>query len=666
MIPWLQLELTAGADGRLQVHVSGSTGGRATAAQTVGVTVEQLASFGGSVQHIAAQGQGLPSQLEQWTRGLYQGVMHGEAGQVLNRLIGQGEGEVLIKLMVSDPTLRAVPWEAMKGPTDADPALALNSRVRVVRGVHSTEEGDPREVRGAVRVLAVAPQEMAYAVRGLEEELAGEIEAGRVEWLEPTVGTGASWKNLVQRLQRGPWPHILHIIAHGRVHDGKPQVLLEDTGGAWTDTEVLAQALTGKRVSDELRLVYLESCQGGDAGAHASSAERLARSAADAVVAHLWTADAKHARTAALQFYGALVDTANGDVAAALSLARLALAGTAEALCPVLYLRGNQPTLFNFNRRKLRARPRSGPGDNGGGLTPDQQKVLDDLRATLEEPCTVFIGERVGPQDRPWGGQDLRTKLLRELELDEAGRFEPLPQLLQRYELMTRRRTLEDLVQDVLDPLFDDDGIDPGLLDGLCQVTGPGLIVTQLWVPVVEETLARKLPDTDIVVLQPQDPSLEDRMQVFRRKAGETRFRPDDDGIRGVDFTTDRVVLRLYGGYQASNHRLRGQPVLTDDDRLRNLVEVGNLPRAVLAFVRHHPMVVLGLSPVRWSDRQLLQGLVGEQPMRRGSLAFVTGTATESDRAYWSSESGPAGRSGRIGVYTQTDLAAALRAGRPS
>ena len=587
---------------------------------------------------------------------------------MLNLLRGQASGSVLVRLMISDPALRSVPWEAMKGPGDADAALACNTKVRLVRGVYSDTPSVPREVRGAVRILAVAPEEMAYAVHGLEAELAPQIEAGLVEWLEPAKGEGARWPNLVQRLQRSPWPHVIHVVAHGRVEAGQSQLLLEPQGGRWTPTETLASALSG-RVADELRLVYLESCSGGEAGAQVSTAERLAATGVDAVVAHLWTADAAAARTVALQFYSALTTTAAGDIAASLSQARLAIAGTsnAEFLCPVLYLRGNDPVLFDFKRRKLQSRPaRSASGGaSGGSLTPRLLELLDDLQEALDDACTVFIGERVGPRDNIWGDEALRSRLLSRLDLEEEGRFEPLAQLLQRYELVTARDDLRDLLQDVLDPLAEEDETSSPLLEGLARAARPGLFVTLLWLPVVEHALARQQPDQDIVVLQPQDPAFERALRVYRRRAGSIRFEVDDDGLEEVDFGRDLVVLRLFGGYLATNARLRGKPVLTDDDRLRNLVEVDNLPRTVLAYVRHHPMVVLGLSPVRWSDRQLLHGLVGDQPLRRGSLAFVAGAARESERAFWTAEGGPAGRSGRVKVHTQTDLAEALAAASP-
>lgn len=657
-LPWLQVALTTGTDGRLQTSVSRSSEGHATGQQTTEATRDQVLQFAQSIKHSAATGAGLSSEQDGWARWFFQQLFGGEVGIVLTKLMGKQGGELLLRLMVSDPSLKAVPWEALRGPTDADSALATNQRVRVVRGVHSTNSGEAldREVKGAIRVLAVAPTEMAYAVTGLAEELAEPIANGQIAWLEPVVGAGAAWPNLLQRLQRGPWPHVLHIVAHGRLAGDKPQLLLEDAGGTWTDTESLAAALDG-RVGDELRLVYLESCQGGDAGGYASSAERLAGTAAAAVVAHLWTAKADKARLAALQFYGALTDAAHGDVAQSVALARLGLTATAEFLCPVLYLRGDDPTLFNFRKRKLRARSAGGAS---GPLTASQQRALEDLQRTLEEPCTVFVGERVGPGGRPWGGDDLRTKLMGELELDEAGRFEPLPQMLQRYALISRKDKLRDLVQDVLDPIVDGERARSAMLDKLAAMMGPGLVVTQQWLPVVEQALADAQPDQHVVVLQPQDPGLEDKLQVFRRPPGGTTFTEDPDGLGGIDFSRDRVVLRLFGGYQAGNRRLRGTPVFTDDDRLRNLVEVGNLPRSVLAFLRQKPMIVLGVSPVQWSDRQLLQGLVGDQPMRRGSLAFMPGDVTDTGRAYWDSEHGPARASGRVTVHAQSDLRALL------
>lgn len=108
-----------------------------------------------------------------------------------------GGAPVLVRLMIHDRELQAVPWEALCKPGEALGFWGNAPDLLPVRGVHSTEPWLPREVRGAVRVLAIAPT--GGNLGNLKLALAERIAAGEVEWLDPLVGPAAPPNRLRRR-----------------------------------------------------------------------------------------------------------------------------------------------------------------------------------------------------------------------------------------------------------------------------------------------------------------------------------------------------------------------------------------------------------------------------------------------------------------------------------
>src|SRR6185369_14533306 len=110
-----------------------------------------------------------------------------------------------------------------------------------------------REVRGAVRVLAIAPHGGDEALRAA---LAEAVDAGAIEWLDPIVGARASRGDLFESLRRSNSPHVLHFVGHGGVDRGSPMLRLADEAGepVWIKVESLARELAAS-FGDDLRLV---------------------------------------------------------------------------------------------------------------------------------------------------------------------------------------------------------------------------------------------------------------------------------------------------------------------------------------------------------------------------------------------------------------------------
>ncbi len=666
-IPWIEIDVHVTDDDYLEARVTATSEASGGKLQEIDQPDrEELLDFADGVLKRAINGRGINAGIRETGRTLYEELFRGGIGSAADSLRGKGREQLLVRLMLSDAVLRTVPWEAMRGPSDDDGFLACNPSLRLVRGVLSTDPFTPREVRSAVRMLVIAPGDLGDAVDGLQRALQGPIGDGRIEWLDPAVGPLATWGELYDRLENGPQPHIIHFLGHGRVHDGAAQLLLDPDEQGWVPVENLASRLA-TTVADQLRLVYLESCSTAVPGQLASAAEQLTRKGVDAAIAHLWTVDAGAAHAMAARFYGALTrgDHA-GDVAAALAGARLFQAGTdsLDFLCPVLYLRGHDPRLFDFSRRRLEV---VADGDKEGdeaqrparGLKRRHQRLLDRLDGELRAGSTLFVGPFVGQDGRELGHDTLREGLLKVLD---SGRKESLASLMQRYELVEDRQELRDTFLEALNTLARTTADAPPLIAGLADLTGPGLFITLLWLPLLEDALSEKHPDREILVIQPREPGSFDKLKVFRRAPHGTQWERVRGELARLDFEQQLVVLRLFGGYAAKDREMYGNPVLTDDDQLFHLSAIENLPTQVQARISLRPLVLTGFSPRLWSHRDLLRRLTGDQPLKKGSLAVLGPEADESERRYWQYEEGPGGRGKTVETARFKDLMAVIDA----
>lgn len=355
---WMEIEIErAGAD--LRITARGSRDER-PAPHLLGPGAP-LSSFAAGVRAMASRGRLLGAHLAE-AKELHRALFRDGALHLLTRLAEAAAGQpLLVRLLVRDPELQAVPWEALCDPASAMGFLGTSPDLLPVRGVTSAEPWQPGIVRGALRVLAISPQ----GGRGaglLHRALSERIASGEIEWLEPIEGPAAEVRSLFQRLRREPIPHVIHFLGHGGAMDGVPALRLADADDeeTWLPVELLAQQLKAT-FRGLLRLVVLEACEGARPSAFASAAEILARAGADAVVAHLWPVQADVARLCSEQIYRTLAgaDRRRGDIAVSLNEARRAVlgafGGSAEAFSPVLYLRGSSGVLFDFGDRRLGA-----------------------------------------------------------------------------------------------------------------------------------------------------------------------------------------------------------------------------------------------------------------------------------------------------------------------
>ena len=626
------LEIFIERDGaEVQVRATGSRGEQA-APHSLGpeLTVEQLGLFTQQVCNAAVRQQPLGDTLHQAQR-LYQALFREDLRDVMARLSeAEGGGPLLLRLMLDrEGTLQAFPWEALCAPETTLGFLGNSPDVFLARGVISNEPLQPREVRGAVRVLAIAPSEES-TLTGLRFALEDRIAAGEIEWLPPLLGPRARFSQISDRLKRGPIPHIIHFIGHGDVDAyGMPLLRMADEGDEekWVPVELLAQQLKdGFRKS--LRLIVLEACEQARPGALASAAEWLVCNGADAVVAHLWRVKTDIAQACSRAFYQALTGAGSrrGDVALSLNEARLAMLvgfqNSAEAFSPVLYLRGRDSALFDFRVQQIAPPLRSDSAPQG---TP-----LPALEKLLSQPFTLVLGDSWKDERGVMDG--FRDRLLQALKkVSKVPEGLSLTTLAQHYALRFEEQNLDLEFQQV----FGHAAASLPLIGVLARKLKPGVHITLLRLPVLEMALAEHQPELTLYAIQP--PSLGGtQVTVLRREGGTTQWDKVTQLPEVLDPLQDIVVLRLYCGYLPPNFFMR--PLLTEDDYLLGLNELKtmlkpDLAASLMGTLNMRPALLLGLSMLKWHHRMLLYRIFGTRPLPSGSLVVLE--PGEGERELW-------------------------------
>jgi hypothetical protein len=162
--------------------------------------------------------------------------------------------------------LAALPWELL---WDAGPVPVLLSRGQLAACTRHLDLPEalppPRPHAGPVQILAVAPHaDIPPDVRAAERAARSAawqplIDGGQIAVREVSPATRSA---LIDALQAGPAPDIVHYYGHGRYKDGEGALLLDAPSGGrdWTSASTL-MALLG-----EVRLVALFACQGAMVG----------------------------------------------------------------------------------------------------------------------------------------------------------------------------------------------------------------------------------------------------------------------------------------------------------------------------------------------------------------------------------------------------------------
>lgn len=325
------------------------------------ITIERLEAFSQQVQRAVRTRRPLEGEVLDEARALRSALIAGGIRDLVTRMEEASKGSFVVhRLVLSDRNLQAIPWEAMGDPATTAGFWGTDPHVQLLRGVTTPDAWAPRDVRGPVRILAIAPNSGELSLNLLRTTLAESIAAGEIEWLNPITQAMASKRTIFDAIRRSKTPHIIHFLGHaGMDPNGNPILRLADDDDGeetWLQVQVFADELKACFAGD-LRLVQLEACEGAQPGAFGSAAEIFARAGADAVIAHLWPVRADVAHACSQAFYRALTsrNQKSGDVARSLHDARRTILsrfhGSAEAFSPVLYLRAPHPAFFDFQRR---------------------------------------------------------------------------------------------------------------------------------------------------------------------------------------------------------------------------------------------------------------------------------------------------------------------------
>lgn len=659
---WLELEIdVSGQD--IRVAGRGSRGERPPPhAISPDKGLDALQSFASKVGRAIRSGKALDPAVVTEAQALHQEVLKGDVRDVLARLAeASKESPLLLRLFIHDRGLQSVPWEALCKPGTQEGFWGTDPKILVTRGVMSSEPWEPREVRGAVRVLAVAPGSDERALAALREALGPSIESGEVEWLEPIAGDAISARALFDRLRRGKSPHVVHYLGHGGVDlQGRPSLRMaddEDGEEVWITAEAVARELSAS-FYEELRLVILEACEGAKAGALGSAAEIFAKAGADAVVAHLWPVKSDVARVCSAELYRALTgaERAQGDIGAAVAAARRTLlAQSAEAFSPILYLRGSDSTIFNFEGRRV-----SKPAGKRRSKT-----LAPALQALLERPFTMVLGDL----DEDRGALESELSQFMKENGDEVAEGMSLSALTQRCSLRFGQEVLHSLFQQAL--MASLGAPPPPLVEAMGRLACPGVHITLLWRPYLERSIAESQPHRTIFAIQPSLSGSGGKPRIVKRAAGASLWKMEPALPKRFDLDNEIVVLRLYGGYSAEPRPIFSHPLLTEDDHINGLLGAEGLRppswmEELLARPRNSPGLFVGLSVLEWRHRMLLRWLYDQRPAPKDSLAILAPTADASEPEIWDSGGGLPG-TGRIASLCEDpgQLAALLQAVAP-
>lgn len=162
--------------------------------------------------------------------------------------------------------LAALPWELLWDQSETPVLLSGQQVAGCSRHLDVPMALPAPRPRGqALRILVVAPH------AGIDADTRAQEQAERSAALAPLIASAevvvqevspATRRALVDAVQAGPPPDIVHFVGHGRYTDGKGWLILDGPGGKWDRVPVgqLTPLFSGAR------LVVLCACQGGMAG----------------------------------------------------------------------------------------------------------------------------------------------------------------------------------------------------------------------------------------------------------------------------------------------------------------------------------------------------------------------------------------------------------------
>lgn len=297
---------------------------------------------------------------------------------------------VRLRIDPGAPELHAIPWELLREPGEPPRLLAAAADTPFSRYLAGPwRPGAPvlgRPVRLLLAVASpadladygVAPLDVAAERQALVEVFQGDQEEVEIRFVEPPVTLAALERALTEHR-----PHLVHLMAHGVVHQrlGGVALLLEDDKGRAAAIAEGELAGLVARLPETPRLVFLAACRSAErspADAYRGVAPALVAAGVPAVLAMQAPVVAETARELAAAFYRRLLCHGRCDLAANEARSALLAAGLPGAAIPVLFQRLRDGALLGFRGHVLG--PRS---------TTFWTTLLDNI---ADGECTPLLG----------------------------------------------------------------------------------------------------------------------------------------------------------------------------------------------------------------------------------------------------------------------------------
>lgn len=662
------LDVTISRDSAGLTVSARTTQGRDVRARLGIDVVQDLKTFTTIIAKAAAAGVWLDQAHIRLAQRLHAAILGGDVGILLGSTEAGASASVLVRLVLVDNTndaelsLHDVPWEALCAPNTTKNFLGAVPEVCLVRYVAMTGgSGGGREVRSSIKHLAIAP-EGVNACMSLKDALQPHIENGEMV-ANYILGEQARGRYLPDGLSRAGNVDIVHFVGHAGVasDNGAPFLLVgkdDEDAAQHLSVEVFAQQLRVSSTSTP-RLIVLECCEGAKRGDVASAGEFIVKAGADAVLAHLFPVRAAVAARISARFYANLLHAKRGDVAWAMQKARLDLLTdadyqTAAVFSPVVYLRSTirSAQIFDLSNQNVSAPQKKAV------VTVDQDPRVERLVTLLGEPFSLILGD-AREEQRPFV-EVFRQKLQQKLagvplgewsSIEDAGALAGLPTSALAQQFAFREGSGElSLAFDASRETYGNNLHQANVENPLCSVIraiglrlSPGIHVTLLHEPFLEDSIARTNPSCPLFVLRPAPPRENSDKALLWKRVGE-KWKRASFSDRELNPDGAMLVVHLLGGKMHADDET--SPWITEDDYLHGLRDLEDLfPKDVAiqieGYLQRRPALCLGLSLRRWHHRATLQRIFtrGIPPK---SLAIVE--PTHQEQTLWENGAGLPGK----------------------
>jgi hypothetical protein len=318
--------LDSGSDDRV-VAVARAGADCAISRLPFGQELQGLTDFRNWIENAVRGTQAAPSasQLRGFGEDLFTFIFRDAIGELYNQL---PKDDMRLHIVCDRPEIENLPWEYLQEPRKKRGPQRGRSVIRVVPTI-GQDSPQPQPLGSKVRVLFVSAAPTDQGEVSWEEVQAAmqrAFDANLPDDVTLTLVDGADPKALRQAILNEKFD-IFHFSGHGRVKDGKGQLILVDRKTAkgksqYVDAEQLSAILSGRG----LRLVVLSACltaTGDFRDDFSVIAAALVRSGIPAVVANQMPVSNKTISPFVGQMYSTLMTS--GDIDVAMTEGRIAL-----------------------------------------------------------------------------------------------------------------------------------------------------------------------------------------------------------------------------------------------------------------------------------------------------------------------------------------------------